>query len=186
VFNASVYLEKVARELRLYSNDSLHASIDMLQVAHQNSRNVYLIGNGGSAGFLAHWEVDWIKGVFLATNKPLNTTSIPSRIGLFTAACNDFSWHEAFQEILRMQANPEDILISVSSSGESLNVIKATKFANDNGLKTISLSGFGDTTLSRISKVALALPSTDMQVIEDCHHVFGHIVLKSFGGECQN
>lgn len=146
---------------------------------------MFLVANGGSAGFLSHWEVDWIKGIFLATNKSLNTISIPGQLGLFSAASNDFGWNVAFQEILRMQANEDDVLVAISSSGESLNVIKATQFALEVGIKTISLSGFGDTTLSRIAEVSIALDSTDMQVIEDCHHMFGHIILKSFGGRCQ-
>lgn len=180
------YLELIASQLVTFPIDQLHESIELLHEAHQKERNVFLIGNGGSAGFLSHWEVDWIKGIFLVTGKPLHAISIPNRVGLFSAASNDFGWSIAFQEILRMQAKRDDVLVAVSSSGESENIINATKFAVDIGLNTISLSGYGDTSLSRISQVSIALSSTDMQVIEDCHQVFGHIVLKSFGGKCQD
>lgn len=181
----SQYLELIATQVASFPIDKLNDAISVLQKAHQDDKTVFLVANGGSAGFLSHWEVDWIKGVFLATNKSLNTVSIPGQVGLFSAASNDFGWNVAFKEILRMRAKKDDILVAVSSSGESQNVINATKFAIEVGFKTISLSGFGDTTLSGISEVPIALDSTDMQVIEDCHHLFGHIVLKSFGGRCQ-
>jgi D-sedoheptulose 7-phosphate isomerase len=165
--------------------NELKIAIEVLQKAHQDRRDVYLIANGGSAGFLSHWEVDWVKGVFLETNFPLKAISIPGQLGLFSAACNDFGWEKAFQKILSIQSRPGDVLVSVSSSGESRNIIQATEFARENGLKSISLSGFGSTSLSRISEIPLAFQSRDMQVIEDCHHIFGHLVLKSFGGQCQ-
>lgn len=180
------YLELIATQLASFPIDKLHESITVLQEAHLKEKNVFLIANGGSAGFLSHWEVDWIKGIFLATGKPLHAISIPNRVGLFSAASNDFGWSIAFQEILRMQAKKDDVLVAVSSSGESQNIVNATRFAVDNELKTISLSGFGDTSLSRISEVSIALNSSDMQVVEDCHQIFGHLVLKSFGGKCQD
>jgi D-sedoheptulose 7-phosphate isomerase len=105
---------------------------------------------------------------------------LTSNLSLLTASANDLGWENALSQIFLMNFSRGDVVLIISSSGESLNLINLAKTARDCDITTIGLSGNGDSTLVKNCDFYLTTESSDTQVIEDTHSVFGHLVYKVF------
>ncbi|MFH1644941.1 MAG: SIS domain-containing protein [Candidatus Omnitrophota bacterium] len=117
------------------NKDGLNKAVKLLQDTKGTDRKVYLIGNGGSAAIAEHMAVDFTKCAGL---KAVTISGSP----MLTAFSNDYGYETAFQKAIEFLANPEDILIAISSSGNSANILNACAAAKDEGMKVITFSGF--------------------------------------------
>jgi phosphoheptose isomerase len=152
--------------------------IDTLKKAYKDEKTtVFVCGNGGSAAIANHFECDHKKILFEGT-KNLNPKiiSLCSNNSLITAIANDFSYEEIFSKQLEYLAKKKDILITISSSGKSKNIVKALKWSNKNSIKTISFTGFDGGESKKIAKLNIHASSYNYGIVESIHHSIMNII----------
>jgi D-sedoheptulose 7-phosphate isomerase len=157
----------------------LEEAIELISKKSLAGKTIAVCGNGGSALAASHYITDWNKMVNLQTGKRFSGLCLSDNIGLVTAYANDLSYNDIYSEQVRNLLLPGDLLITVSGSGNSENVIRATEVANDIGVKTLAICGYDGGRLKDISNQSVWIRSFDMQICEDAHLVFGHLVMKS-------
>jgi len=149
-----------------------------LKKAYINTKQtVFICGNGGSAAIANHFECDHKKILFEET-KNLNPKiiSLCTNNPLITAISNDFSYEEVFSKQLEYLSKKGDILITISSSGKSKNIIRALKWSNKNGIKTISFTGFDGGESKKIANLNIHASSYNYGVVENIHHAIMNII----------
>lgn len=157
---------------------SIEIAINLIDAKFKNGNKIITCGNGGSAYTASHYITDWNKMVQIATSKPFKGISLCDNIGLITAFGNDFSYDEVFSGQLKSILDKDDLLIVVSGSGNSPNVIKALDYANSVGADTLAIVGFDGGKALEKAKFSFWVNSNDMQICEDVHLMFGHLVMK--------
>lgn len=180
---SDAYLARLDTVLAALDRAELDAGIAAVKSAWQVGRQVITLGNGGSAMTALHFVTDWGKMIHLATGRGLRCRSLVDNMGLITAYSNDLSYADAFAEQLKVVADPGDLVIAISGSGNSPNVVKAIEFANAHGCETLGLSGFSGGRLKQLAKLSIWVNSNDMQLCEDAHAIFGHIVMQALCSE---
>jgi len=157
---------------------AMDTAVDMIEAAWEEGRQIISLGNGGSSMTALHYIADWNKSPFLAKGRPFRGRSLIDNVGLVMAYANDVSFQDVFKEQLRNILEPGDLLIAVSGSGNSENVIRAVDHANSCGAKTLALCGFDGGRLRSHAQHVVWVPANDMQLVEDVHAIFGHIVMQ--------
>lgn len=142
--------------------------------AYTRGATVFSCGNGGSAAIANHLQCDHTKGVRAATDLMPRVVSLSASIELVTAIANDISYEDVFVFQLQSQANPGDVLVAVSSSGRSPNIVHALRWARDHGLHTIALTGFDGGEAKALAEVAVHVNGRNYGVVEDLHQVIMH------------
>lgn len=137
------------------------------------------LGNGGSSMTALHFITDWNKMVYLSSGKPFRGRSLVDNMGLVMAYGNDISFADIFAEQLKNLLQPGDLVIAISGSGNSENVIRAVDYANANGGITLGLCGYSGGKLKEKAQHSIWVERNDMQLCEDIHAMFGHIVMQS-------
>ena len=169
------YMER----LRTFSDsldlDEAIAIIEILTKNINEDKTMFTCGNGGSASIAEHFVCDLVKGT--STDSTVSPRAIPLLITpLLTAVANDISYDEIFSFQLSKFANKGDILLSVSSSGNSPNIIKAIETAKELDVTSISFVGFDGGKAKEISDFCLHVPSNNYGICEDAHHVLMHVI----------
>lgn len=147
-------------------------------MVYEQDSTIYIIGNGGSASTASHMSADLCKGTSCQPHRRLRVVSLTDNMAWFSAIANDIGYEEVFTEQLRSILRPEDLLVAISASGNSPNVVGAVAFAKSLGTKTISLVGFHGGKLKETSDIALHLPSRDYGTIEDAHLILNHVLVE--------
>ena len=181
-FSVSEYLDAHRRLAQRLEPDGFEAGIRVVKAAFDAGKQIITCGNGGSAFAASHYITDWNKMVHLATGRKLRGISLCDNIGLVTAYANDVAFDEIFAGQLKSLLEPRDLVIAVSGSGNSRNVVKAVEYANAVGADTLAVVGFDGGILKRIARHSVWVPSFDMQLCEDLHLMFGHMVMKMLCG----
>jgi D-sedoheptulose 7-phosphate isomerase len=176
---SSVYLRKLSTCLDNLDRNELDCGIELVRTAWQDGRQIITLGNGGSAMTALHFITDWNKMVHLATGKPFRGRTLVDNIGMLTAYGNDLSYADIFAEQVKNIALPGDLVIAISGSGNSENVIRAVAVANEMNCETLGLCGFGGGRLKSVARHVIWADVQDMQFCEDAHAIFGHMVMKS-------
>ena len=158
--------------------DSITNAIKIIKKKFLNQSTIITCGNGGSAHTASHFITDWNKMINLATNKIFKGICLCDNVGLITAYANDIEYNEIFSGQLKAILCPEDLVIAVSGSGNSKNVINAVKYANSVGADTLAFVGYDGGELIKVAKNSVMVPSFDMQLCEDIHLMLGHMVMK--------
>lgn len=139
-------------------------------------RTTYIIGNGGSASTASHMAVDFTKGTQIEKGHRLCVASLTDNVAVLTAWANDVSYNGVFTEQLKVLAKRDDILIAISASGNSENILEAVRWANEEGLGTIGFIGFGGGKLKSLVDADITVSSRNYGVVEDFHLSLGHIL----------
>jgi D-sedoheptulose 7-phosphate isomerase len=147
-----------------------------LLVAWQNGNRVMLMGNGGSSSSVSHIVADLQKNIQLATGKALRTLCLTDSTPLMMAWANDTTWSNVFAPQVTCWAEPGDIVIGISASGDSMNVINGIEAARKQGAATVGMAGFDGGKLKKAADECLVVPSDNMQRIEDVHMVLLHVI----------
>jgi len=179
---ASVYLNKLVSAIGVLDCESIDRASELILQAWSDGKQIITLGNGGSSLTALHMINDWNKSIFMETRKPFRGRSLVDNIGLLMAYANDVSFQDVFIEQLENIMQPGDLVIAISGSGNSENVIRAIEYANDNGAVTLGLSGYSGGKLKNIVQHSVWVPINDMQIVEDIHMTFGHIVMKKLCG----
>jgi D-sedoheptulose 7-phosphate isomerase len=147
---------------------ALQESIDWLKDARIHDRKVFLVGNGGSAAIASHAQNDLCKGAGIRA-------MVFNETPLLTAYTNDISYEAAFEQMLGLWAEPGDLLVAISSSGRSVNILNAVQCAKDAGCRTITLSGFRpDNPLRLLGDINIFVPSSEYGIVETAHATLLH------------
>lgn len=172
----SQYLEYFNNTLSSLDVSKVEEMVDLVVDAYDNDRTVFIIGNGGSASNASHLANDLVKGTLKSMDqtKRLKALALTDNLALMTAYANDEGYQTIFEQQLRTFAKPNDVVIAISGSGNSPNVIKAIEWANANGLHTVGVTGFGGGKLKEIAKTSVHVPLNDMCTSESVHSVIFH------------
>ena len=149
---------------------------EVLIAVRDNGHRVYIAGNGGSASTATHFTSDLLKTSLVENTNRFKAFSLSDNVPVVLAWANDSSFDNIFASQLENLIEKDDVLIAISGSGNSINVIKAVEYANSVGAKTISLTGKGGGKLSVLSKINLIIPSNDMLAIETMHLLICHLL----------
>ena len=158
------------------------AGIDLIKKKFEEGKKIITCGNGGSAHTASHYITDWSKMINLATGQKFRGISLCDNVGLITAYGNDISYDEVFAGQLKAIMDKGDLLVAISGSGNSPNVVKAVEYANSIGGDTLAVVGFDGGRIKDIAKTSVWVESFDMQLCEDIHLMFGHMVMKTLCG----
>ena len=173
---SDAYFKQYVEASSSIDQTKLAKAADILLNAYKNLKTLYVCGNGGSASISNHLACD--HGKLLATDTDLQprVQSLSTNIEVITAIANDISYDQVFVHQLKLSANPGDILMTVSSSGDSENVVQAAQWAREFGLEVISMTGFSGGRTAKISNVNLHVDGNNYGVIEDVHQSLMHLL----------
>lgn len=157
---------------------AFQAGIELIRSKFDSGKKIITCGNGGSASTASHYITDWNKMINLATGRKFRGFSLCDNIGAITAFANDLSYEDVFSGQLKSIMDEGDLLIAISGSGNSENVLRAVRYANENGGDTLAVVGYDGGKLLSLAKQNILVPVFDMQICEDIHLMFGHMVMK--------
>ncbi|MBU3596011.1 SIS domain-containing protein [Polynucleobacter sp. 86C-FISCH] len=180
--NSARYVGKLTKILGELNFEDLDAALKLIEEAWRNGRQIITLGNGGSSLTALHFINDWNKSIYMSTGVSFKGRSLVDNIGLIMSYGNDISFEDVFLEQLKNILTPGDLVIAISGSGNSENVIRAVNYANENGAKTLGLCGFSGGRLKTIAQQKVWVNVDDMQLVEDVHAIFGHIVMQTLCG----
>lgn len=181
--DASEYIARFNAELRRLDTAAMVRWAELIYAAWQHERFVFVFGNGGSATTASHISEDFAKSslreedLFESQKKRLKILSLTDNVGWISALGNDLGYEHIFSQQLMNYARPSDLVIAISGSGNSRNVVNAVEWANDHGLTTFALTGFDGGKLQRIARYGLHVPLHDMGMVESIHLAVFHWVL---------
>jgi phosphoheptose isomerase len=168
------YLAETARAASSIDPAALDRAAAVLLRAYTSGAGVFSCGNGGSAAISNHLQCDHLKGVRTATDLAPRVVSLSTSIELMTAIANDVGYEDVFVYQLQSQSVPGDVLMAVSSSGRSPNIVRALTWARDHGLGTIALTGFDGGPARAVAEVTVHVDSANYGVVEDLHQAVMH------------
>jgi D-sedoheptulose 7-phosphate isomerase len=174
------YLELVVDKLKELNRKDMVRFVDMLLEAFENERFIFIFGNGGSAATASHFMCDFLKGVSYKLEKRFKVISLNDNIPTLMAYANDVSYDEIFVEPLKNFVKKDDLVIGISGSGNSPNVIKALEYANNTGAKTVAVCGYTGGKIKEIASHSVHTKVDNMEVSEDIHMVIAHCMKTVF------
>lgn len=156
------------------------AAAEALRSAHARRRCIYVMGNGGSAAAATHLAADLGKNAARAGKERFRVMSLCENQSSITAYANDCGYETVFAEQLRAWLEPQDVLIAISASGNSANVIKAVELARERGATSIGITGFDGGKLRALVDVSVNVAKGNIEQVEDAHIVVVHLLVSLF------
>jgi D-sedoheptulose 7-phosphate isomerase len=172
------YSEKLSRALALSPMGRIQELGYALRECWRLGHSVYLCGNGGSAGNANHMANDFFYGAGVSNGGGLRVEALSANPAILTCLANDVGYDEIYAEQIRVKANPEDLLIVLSGSGNSANVVRALEMGNAKGMKTFAILGFSGGLCKSIAHHPIHFEVDDMQIAEDLQLIVGHICMQ--------
>lgn len=171
------YIERLKSILNTFDHQAVAAFIQVLETARNNDNTIYFIGNGGSAATASHFSNDISYGT-RNWSKPFKSISLTDNVAVLTAVANDYSFEEIFVKQLQVNLNPKDVVVAISASGNSPNIVKAIEYANSVGAVTVGICGFTGGKLKEISQYPIHVTSEKGEYgpVEDVHMIIDHLV----------
>jgi D-sedoheptulose 7-phosphate isomerase len=175
----SDYLSLVCDEIQQLDPAQIEKVCHLIEVAYDEDRFVFICGNGGSGANASHLCEDLAKCTLrdLEYQKRLKVLSLTDNTAGIMAWANDEGYDRIFVEQLRNLASPGDLLLAISGSGNSPNILKAVAWANDNGLTTLGITGFSGGKLKALAHYNLHAAVDDMGIVESLHQVIFHWII---------
>ena len=170
------YVKEIKDTLDRLPWEAIQEVIGVLQEARLNDRQVFIMGNGGSAATASHFACDLGKGTLMPGRPRFRVIALTDNMPLFSALANDFGYDRVFVEQLASLVHPGDVVIGISGSGSSANVLNATFFARQVGATTIGLTGFDGGQLKDLVDVCVVVPNHCMEQVEDLHLLLEHLI----------
>jgi D-sedoheptulose 7-phosphate isomerase len=156
--------------------EKVQQAIDWFREARDAGRRIFVCGNGGSASTASHFACDIVKGASFNRQSRFRIIALTDQIPTITAYANDVSYDAVFVEQLKNFAEPGDLLMGISGSGNSPNVLRAIEYANSIGCKTIALTGRDGGKLGPLARLNIHVPVPHMGRIEDAHFIVCHMI----------
>ena len=175
---AQHYIDQVKDTLDKLNQASIEALAEAFYEAYQAGGNIYTMGNGGSGASASHAAGDFLKGASYGLDKRFRMICLNDNLPALMAIANDIGYEDIFVEQLKNFIKPTDLLIGISGSGNSENVVRAMQYAADQKVKTVALTGFNGGKIAAMADISVHVPVDDMEVTEDVHMVIFNIVKK--------
>jgi len=168
------YTQEIAAAMASVDRTQFAAAAAILRSALERRATIYACGNGGSAAISNHLLCDFLKGIQSGTDFRPSVVSLSSTMEVVTAIANDISYDDVFQDGLRTLADPGDVLVTISSSGNSENIVRAVDWANGHGVSTIAMTGFTGGRSAEKAGTILHVGASNYGVVEDVHQMLMH------------
>jgi D-sedoheptulose 7-phosphate isomerase len=176
---AKAYLDRVCQEIERLDIAQVENLSNLVEAAYHAGKFVFIIGNGGSGANASHLCEDLAKCTLrdFENQKRLKVLSLTDNVPWIMAVANDINYEGIFVEQLKNLASPGDLLLAISGSGNSPNILKAVDWANHHGLKTLGVTGYGGGKLKALAQNNLHVGIDDMGIVESLHQVVFHWVI---------
>lgn len=174
------YLLELTGIINTIDAKEFESLVGELASAYEKQSNIFICGNGGSAATASHFACDINKGVSFGKEKRFRVICLNDSIPTMMAYSNDVSYDSIFVEQLKNLMNAGDLLIGISGSGNSENILRAVRYASESGGKTFGICGCGGGGLKGTAQKSLIVKSNDMQKVEDTHLIILHCVMQWF------
>ena len=180
------YLSELQVIIQELPRDSIQRVIDTLAEGRMKGKQTFIMGNGGSASTASHFVCDLVKNTRIDGINSFRVIGLSDNMPLITAYANDEGYENVFVQQLANFVQPDDIVIGISTSGKSPNVIRAIEHANEVGAITIGFTGFDGGLLGSMVDIHVHVPSDCIEQVEDIHLVLEHLICKTLREETQN
>jgi len=171
------YIDLEIKKMEKLDVNEIDRALNLLVETLNNEGTIYIFGNGGSSSTASHFVNDFNKGVSEHLEKKFNFICLNDNVSTLMAIANDIGFEEVFRFQLKNRLKKNDIIIAISGSGNSKNVINAVEYARENGNQIIGLTGYNGGKLKELSDINLHVPVNSMQVTEDIHMIFDHLMM---------
>jgi D-sedoheptulose 7-phosphate isomerase len=175
------YIEEVTAALKSLDTRQIDRFLEILKDARDRGSRIYVFGNGGSGATASHFVCDLNKGCSYKRDKKFKVICLNDNTAIMLAYANDVSFDDIFVEQLKNLLEPEDVVVAISGSGNSTNVLKAIDYANSIGAMTVGLCGFDGGKLKQMVQEAVHVNLNDMVKTEDIHMIIEHIAKHVLG-----
>ncbi len=173
------YRERLLSTVSTIDTALVGQAIGWMKEARDAKRALFVAGNGGSAATAAHFVCDMVKGASVGESR-FRIVALGQNLPTMTAYSNDVSYADALVEELKNFAEPGDLYMAISGSGNSPNVVRAMEYAQSIGCRTLALTGRDGGRLGALANLNIHVPETHMGRIEDAHHIICHMICYSF------
>lgn len=174
------YIELEREVLSKLDIDALNEAMQLIEVAYKARKKVYIFGNGGSSATAAHYQNDFNKGLSETLETKFEFVCLNNDTATLMAIANDIGFEEVFRYQLQGRIREGDLVIAISGSGNSKNIVNAVEYAKEQGNRVIGLTGIKGGKLMQMADVSLHVPVNSMQVTEDVHMIFDHLIVSVF------
>ncbi len=176
--SVSTYFSEVEQMLRAILLPDLRQALDILEDAYHDGRRIFILGNGGSAATASHFALDLAKNTIMPGAPRVKAISLTDHVPLITAWSNDTHYEHIFAEQLTNLLEPGDVIIGISASGNSPNVINAVKLAQQSRASTIGLLGANGGQLKHMVDAYVLAPGQNIEQEEDAHMILAHVITR--------
>lgn len=173
----SAYFDLLKKTIDKLDREEINKAINCLVAARDSKHFIFTMGNGGSAATASHFAGDFNKGLSLGKEKRFRFIALNDNEPTILSLANDVSYSSIFVEPLKNFLEPGDVIIAISGSGNSENVIQAVEYGKKHGATVIGLTGFDGGKLDKLSDIRLHVPVDNMQITEDLHMVYNHLMM---------
>lgn len=163
--------------------EAINAAMNLIWDTFEKEGIIYIFGNGGSASTASHFQNDFNKGISEYSEKKFRFNCLSDNISTLTAIANDISYEAVYSEQLKGRLKDNDIVIAISGSGNSKNIIRAVEYAKSQNIPIIGITGYNGGVLKQMADISMHVPVEDMQIAEDLHMMFDHMMMSVF---CKN
>ena len=174
----AVYFDRLKTTIDKINKKDLSDLMNVLVEAKEFGKQIFIMGNGGSSATASHYVCDFNKGISMNQDKKFKLICLNDNIPSLLAYANDLSFEDIFVEQLKNFYEVGDVVIGISGSGNSMNILKAIAYANDQGGTTVGLTGYNGGKLRQMTKHGVHIPIDDMQIAEDLHMVLDHCMMR--------
>ena len=172
------YKKKLIKILNSNAFDKVSQLVKDIEKTKKTNKKIFICGNGGSAANAMHIANDLTYGAGISTGKGFNIEALPSNSSVITCLANDIGYDKIFSEQLRVKGCKKDILIVLSGSGNSKNILNALKMADKIGMKSYAILGYNGGKAKNLANISLHFKINDMQISEDIQIVISHLLMK--------
>ena len=175
--------EYYEREIRVINNlnlEELNEAMNAILDTYNNQGTIYVCGNGGSAATASHMQNDFNKGISEYVENKFRFCCLNDNYPTVMAIANDINYDEVFRFQLKNKLNKNDLFIGISGSGNSNNVVNAAEYAKEQGIKVLGITGYKGGKLKELADYKMHVAEEDMQIDEDIHMTFDHMMMKIF------
>lgn len=170
------YFETLKTTVDQVDRKEIQKTMEVLVKARDQKKYIFIMGNGGSAATASHYAGDFNKGLSLNREKRFRFVALNDNAPTVLSLANDVSYDAIFVEQLKNFLDDGDVVIAISGSGNSKNIINAVEYAKQKGNTVIGMTGYSGGKLKELSDIQLHVPLDNMQVVEDVHMVFCHLM----------
>lgn len=174
----SGYFERLSEASSRIPVETVEHLAESLLSCWKEQRQVFIFGNGGSAGNAMHLANDWIYGISKTFGSGIRITALPANGSVTTCLANDEGYESIFSYQLAVLANPGDIVIALSGSGNSPNVVKALEYCKDNNIESYAFLGYSGGKALALADHPIHVAIDDMQISEDLQMTIGHLLMQ--------